>query len=159
MREFAQTQVLFGVTPIDAGDNMEYIADLGRQQPEFSELEAIVGGGGYFENILLGIELTATGAQRDVPGAIPGSTYRDDTDPENPVTVNRTWAQWVRAQPGLRSIKKVDENLYLIKAIVNREMMNSTQLAAAHAQSGVNVIEWSVVKFRAASEEWEEFEL
>ena len=155
LREFALTQVLFGIIPIDAGDNMEYRADLVREQPKFSELTAIVAGGGYFKNILLGIELTGPGTQLAVPAIIPGATYTDEND--QPQT--RTWAQWVKAQTGVRAIKKVDEALFVIKAVVGGQMMNSDQLAAAHAQLGVNVIEWSVVKFRAASEDWEEFEL
>ena len=137
------------------GDSVEIYKDLSKIQPKFEDLQSLVAAGGYFENILLGIELTAAGAQRDVPASIPGSTYTDEN--EQPQT--RTWAQWVRSQPGLRAIKKVDENLYVIKAIVDKEMMNSDQLTAAHAQAGINILEWSIVKFRAASEDWEEFEL
>ena len=159
MREFAETQVLFGFQPENAGDSMDYLADLSMDQPTFDELKDMVGAGVYFENILLGIELTAAGAQRDVPDVIPRATYIDETDPENPVVVTRTWAEWVRVQGNKMAYKKVDENLYIIKATAGGEMMNSIQLAAAHAQAGVNVIEWSVVQFRIRSEEWEEFEL
>ncbi|HDY66597.1 MAG TPA: hypothetical protein ENH85_02270 [Candidatus Scalindua sp.] len=159
MRDFCITQLLHGIKPMDAGDNMEYIADLARDQPTFEELESIVTGGGYFENILLGIELTGPGAQQAVPGVFPRATYQDETDPENPVTVKRTWVQWIKLQAGMTAYKKTDESLYIIKAFTDGQMMNSTQLQAAHIQLGVNVIEWSVHQFRVRSEEWEVFEL
>lgn len=155
MREFALTQILHGHHPKEAGDSMEYLADLTKQMPTFDDLKDMVVAGVYFENIILGIELTGSGAQLDVPVIIPGSTYTD----ENGDLQTRIWVQWVKAQSGLRAIKKVDENLYVIKAVVNNKMMNSDQLVAVHAQLGVNVIEFSVLKYRAASEDWEEFEL
>ncbi len=159
-REFAETQVLFGHIPKEAGANMEYLADLKNQVPTFDDLKDMVQAGVYFENIPLGIELTAAGAQRNVPDVIPGATYIDpDSLPDNPIILNRTWAQWVRTQVGMTAYKKVDENLYIIKAFVNSQMMNSDMLKVAHVQLGVNVIEWSVHQFRVRSEEWEEFEL
>ena len=124
-------------------------------QPTFTELQAVVTNGGFFEGIKLGLELTDAGAQLNVPAAIIGATFVDDQG----VTQNRTWADWVRVQPNVKAKKKVGQNLYIIKAAFNGSLLNSDELAAAHVQAGIAVLEWAEMKLRNVDETWEDSEL
>ena len=124
-------------------------------QPSFAEMQTVVSNGGYFEGIKLGLEFTAAGAGRTVPAIVPGATYTD----EEGATQTRTWAEWIRSQSNITVKKKVDENLYIIKAMYNGTLLNSDELVPAHGQTGVTVLEWAEVQARNASEDWELYEI
>jgi len=123
-------------------------------QPTFADLVTIVTNGGSFEGIKLALRFTsATSAQRIVPEVIRGSRYTD----ENEVAQERSWIDWFRANSTVQVI--TDGTSYVAKAVFNGNLLNSEELAAAHAQSGINVIEWADAVALYQNESWTEYEL
>jgi len=113
-----------------------------------------VTNGGSFEGIKLAIRFTsAASAQRIVPEEVRGSRYTD----EEGMDQERNWIQWFRANSTVEVI--TDGDSYVAKAVFNGKLLNSTELAAAHAQAGVNIIEWADAVALFQNEGWTKYEL
>jgi len=124
------------------------------EQPTFADLVSIVTNGGSFEGVKLALRFTsAASAQRVVPEVVRGSRYVD----EEGVTQERTWIDWFRVNSGIKVI--TDGTSYASKAAYAGILLNSEELAAANAQSGVNVIEWAEAVALFQDENWTEYEL
>jgi len=136
------------------GDNVEIIKDMSKVQPTFSDLIALVLAGCKFENIVLAIEFASGGAaNQDVPAILPGSVQVDEDGVEQP----RTWIEWFKVNTSSRII--TNGTVYVAKASFNGKLLNSDELAAVHAQSGVRVIEWDDAVSRFQDESYSEYEL
>jgi hypothetical protein len=123
-------------------------------QPTFTELQAIVIAGGSFEGIRLGIEFaTGADAAQDVPAVVRGSTYID----ENEVEQTRNWLEWFAVNTSTQVI--TNGTLYVAKAAFNGGLLNSEELTAIHAQTGVQVLEWADAIARFQDENYTVYEL
>lgn len=124
-------------------------------QPTFAELIAIVQAGGYFEGIKLALEFAnVAAAQQNVPVSVRGATYLD----EEGVEQTRTWIEWFRVNSTVQVI--TNGTIYVAKAVFNSQLLNSDELTVIHAQIGIQVIEWDVVKARYQdSDNWETIEI
>jgi len=70
------------------------------------------------------------------------------------VEQTRTWVQWFQANNGAQAI--TDGTSYVVKSVFNGQLLNSAELAAVHAQSGISVIEWAAAVALFADENWTE---
>lgn len=122
--------------------------------PTYEQMQAVISNGGYFEGIKLGIRFTSVAsAQRIVPEEVRGSRYTD----EEGVEQERTWIDWLKVNHGVRVI--TDGTAYVTKAVFNGQLLNSDELVPAHAQAGINVLEWDEVVALYQDENWTEYEL
>lgn len=151
-REVALTHMLKGFKPVQSGDAVEYVADITSSEALFSDLEALIASDGFFENVKIGLEFGTAGLLMQVPDTIPGATYVDDQEQ----TINRTWQDWIVAQPNVKAYKHTLQNLYVVKATWHGKYINSDHLKLAHAQAGVSVIEYADLSDRIKSEDYEQ---
>ena len=119
-------------------------------QPTFAEMLAIVGNGGRFDGIKLGIEIGWAQRINNVPAGVRGRDYTDDEgDPQV-----RTWAEWVAAGR-LDYKKKTDDTIAIFKGAWDGELLNSDELEIIHVLAYANVIEWQDLIDRANSLDYE----
>jgi len=154
LQGFVWDRFVEGEKIVRDGDTVKIYSTNANYQPTFADLAAIVSAGGSFEGIKLAIRFTnVAAAQQDVPSVVRGSTYMD----ENEVEQTRNWVQWFRANSTVEVI--TDGDSYVAKAVFNGKLLNSTELAAAHAQAGVNIIEWADAVALFQNEGWTKYEL
>jgi hypothetical protein len=141
------------------GGNVEIHKNMTKVQPSFSTLTTLIQDGCEFENILLGLRFASlTSAQRNVPVGVRGATYQDNTDPENPVTVNRTFVEWIKSFPVKQGVRNLN-GVYYMKASYGADLLNSEELKLINGVTGVSVVEWSEVQATFANENSETPEL
>jgi len=123
-------------------------------QPTFADLVSIVQANGSFKGVKLAIQFTnATAAGRTVPSVVRGSTYTD----EEGVEQTRTWVDWFGINSSIQVI--TDGTAYVAKAAFNGELLNSEELTAIHAQTGITVIEWDAAVVLFQDEDWTVYEI
>lgn len=118
-------------------------------RPAFSDLAALVGNGGTFEGVKMGIQFDFASRNNQVPSGVRG---RDTTD-ENGDPAVRTWAQWVQAG-GLEYKLNDAGDTAIFKAAFTGQLLNSAELAIIHALAYANVIDWSTLITLANSPEY-----
>ena len=107
--------------------------------PTFSDLVAVVAGGGYFEGIKLGIRMLVSASNTPVPAGIRGRSYTDGEGQE----VIRTWLKWLRAGR-VHFLVKEDNSDTIFKGVWSESLLNSDELAIIHSRAYAEVLEWSV---------------
>ena len=151
-QDFVWNQMIRG-HKINFGEQVEILGINPNIQPSFSDLATIVQNGGYFEGIKLGLEFAnASAAQQLVPEGIRGAIYVD----EEGQAQNRSWVEWLRESQN-EILRHTSGSPYITKAKFGTLLLNSDELALAHAEAGVSVIEWADVMARLDSEEYEVF--
>lgn len=126
------------------GGTVEVYKEMDNDQPEFSDLVALVQSGGYFENLKLGLEFTSlAAAQQDVPSEVRGYQYPDPENEGEMLTHN--FHSWLK-QHGGQVLKETAGSRYICKANYEAELLNSDELKVIHALTGIKVIEWQSLK-------------
>jgi hypothetical protein len=155
LQGFVWNQIVRGHKPAFGNDLVILHGLDANEQPSFADLVAIVTGGGYFEGVKFGIQFTSgVSANRIVPSIIRGSTYVD----ENEVVQEHTWLSFLKAN-NADVIRHTSGAPYVVKANIGTQIMNSDELTAANAQSGINVIEFADLQARNSSVDYEPFEI
>jgi hypothetical protein len=154
LKDFVWDQIMEGAKVTFEGGEVVLSGTDANIQPTFEDLVDIVANGGSFEGIKLAIQFGgAAAANQVVPEVVRGSRYVD----EEGVTQERTWLDWYRASTGTQVITNGTQ--FVSKAMFNGQILNSEELTAIHAQTGITVIEWADAVALFQDEDWTEYEL